>query len=35
LITEDLSHGFTWQGLTVVNPFIGLQHPLLGQALTE
>jgi predicted nucleic acid-binding protein len=34
LITEDLSDGFTWQGLTVVNPFINLRHPLLTQALT-
>jgi predicted nucleic acid-binding protein len=35
LITEDLSHGFTWQGLTVVNPFVTVQHPLLLRALAE
>lgn len=35
LITEDLSHGFTWQGLTIVNPFIEAQHPLMTQLLSR
>ena len=35
LITEDLTHGFTWQGLTVVNPFTDIQHPLLTQLLAK
>lgn len=29
LISEDLQHGFTWKGLTVVNPFLDELHPLL------
>jgi predicted nucleic acid-binding protein len=33
LLSEDLSHGFTWQGLTVVNPFLTVRHPLLIQLL--
>ena len=32
LLSEDLSEGFTWQGVTVVNPFAETSHPLL-QAL--
>jgi len=29
LLTEDLHDGFTWSGLTVVNPFASPRHPLL------
>ncbi len=32
LLSEDLQHGFTWSGVTVVNPFASPRHPLL-QAL--
>jgi predicted nucleic acid-binding protein len=34
LLSEDLQEGFTWAGVTVVNPFASAQHPLL-QALLE
>ena len=29
LLTEDLHHGFTWRGVTVVNPYHIPCHPLL------
>jgi predicted nucleic acid-binding protein len=29
LISEDLQHGFTWRGVTIVNPFTHPQHPFL------
>lgn len=34
LLSEDLQEGFTWAGVTVVNPFASPQHALL-QALME
>lgn len=33
LISEDLQNGFTWRGVTVANPFLGEQHPLLATLL--
>jgi predicted nucleic acid-binding protein len=33
LLTEDLQEGFTWNGVTVVNPFAPTWHPLLEVAL--
>jgi predicted nucleic acid-binding protein len=33
LLSEDMQHGFRWQGVTVVNPFLPEAHPLL-KALT-
>lgn len=33
LLSEDLQHGFTWSGVTVVNPFAEDPHPLLGALL--
>lgn len=33
LLSEDLQHGFTWSGVTVVNPFAEEPHPLLGALL--
>jgi predicted nucleic acid-binding protein len=35
LLSEDLQHGFTWRGVTVVNPFSAPQHPLLLSLLTQ
>ena len=32
LLSEDLHHGFTWRGVTVVNPFLASAHPLLEDA---
>lgn len=32
LLSEDLQHGFTWRGVTVVNPFESPTHPLLNAA---
>ena len=33
LLTEDLQEGFTWGGVTVVNPFAAVVHPLLAKTL--
>lgn len=33
LLTEDLQEGFTWGGVTVVNPFAAIVHPLLAKML--
>jgi predicted nucleic acid-binding protein len=30
LLSEDLQDGFTWNGLTVTNPFSRSRHPLLA-----
>jgi len=31
LLSEDLPEGFTWGGVTVVNPFAKVRHPLLAR----
>jgi predicted nucleic acid-binding protein len=33
LLSEDLHEGFTWGGVTVVNPFAKVRHPLLARAV--
>lgn len=33
LLSEDLQDGFTWHGVTVVNPFATTWHPLLAALL--
>ena len=33
LLSEDYQSGFTWHGVTVIDPFASRQHPLLRQAL--
>jgi predicted nucleic acid-binding protein len=33
LLSEDMQDGFTWGGITVVNPFASLRHPLLDSLL--
>jgi predicted nucleic acid-binding protein len=33
LLSEDFQHGFTWRGVTVVNPYLETRHPLLVAAL--
>ena len=33
LLSEDLQDGFTWGGITVVNPFASPRHPLLDLLL--
>ncbi len=33
LLTEDMQHGFTWRGVTVVNPYCIPRHPLLSSIL--
>jgi len=30
LMSEDLQHGFTWGGVTIVNPLLDPAHPLLA-----
>lgn len=35
LLSEDMHHGFTWWGTTVVNPFLAAPHPLLTPFLTR
>lgn len=32
LLSEDLHDGFTWRGVTVLNPFASPEHPLLASA---
>lgn len=34
LLSEDFQHGFTWRGITVVNPYTDEVHPLI-KALIE
>lgn len=33
LLSEDLQHGFTWRGVTVINPYRLPTHPLLSPLL--
>jgi predicted nucleic acid-binding protein len=33
LLSEDLQHGFTWGGVTIVNPFVSPRHELLDDLL--
>jgi len=33
LLSEDMQDGFIWSGVTVVNPFAAVQHPLLDPLL--
>jgi predicted nucleic acid-binding protein len=33
LLSEDLQDGFTWGGVTVVNPFAAPRHPLMSSLL--
>ena len=33
LLSEDMQHGFTWRGVTVVNPYRVPSHPLLSPLL--
>jgi predicted nucleic acid-binding protein len=33
LLSEDMQEGFTWGGVTVVNPFAAKRHDLLAEAL--
>lgn len=33
LLSEDLQSGFTWNGVTVANPFSAAKHPLLAPLL--
>jgi predicted nucleic acid-binding protein len=33
LLSEDPHSGFTWRGITIVNPFATIRHPLLDELL--
>jgi len=33
LLSDDFQHGFTWRGVTVINPFQTPQHALLAAVL--
>ncbi|MFZ0309403.1 MAG: PIN domain-containing protein [Candidatus Sulfotelmatobacter sp.] len=33
LLSEDLQPGFTWNGVTVANPFSAAKHPLLEELI--
>ena len=35
LLSEDLQDGFTWNGVTVSNPFADSPHPLLRALLSN
>jgi predicted nucleic acid-binding protein len=33
LLSEDFQHGFTWRGVSVINPFLTPRHALLAAVL--
>jgi predicted nucleic acid-binding protein len=35
LLSEDLQDGFTWNGVTVVNPYASTPNPVLAQLLAD
>jgi predicted nucleic acid-binding protein len=35
LLSEDMQHGFTWHGTTVINPFTATPHKLLTALLPQ
>lgn len=35
VLSEDLQHGFTWRGVTIVNPFLPEESPLLKAILSQ
>jgi predicted nucleic acid-binding protein len=35
LLSEDMQDGFSWRGVTIVNPFAPQRHPLLDALLDE
>ena len=35
LLSEDFQHGFTWRGVTVLNPFVSPRHSLLAAAIEQ
>lgn len=35
LLSEDMQDGFTWGGVTVVDPFAAQQHPFLASLLSD
>ena len=35
LLSEDFQNGFTWNGVTVTNPFAASRHPLLEALIAE
>jgi predicted nucleic acid-binding protein len=35
LLSEDLQEGFTWNGVTVTNPFSSPRHPILEALLAD
>ena len=35
LLSEDFQNGFTWRGVTIVNPFLALRSPLLSNILAD
>ena len=35
VLSEDLQHGFTWRGVTIVNPFLPDEAPLLAAILSR
>jgi predicted nucleic acid-binding protein len=35
LLSEDMQSGFTWNGVTIANPFSETPHPLLGAMLAD
>lgn len=35
LLSEDMQNGFSWNGITIVNPFQAPRHPLLDAFLSQ
>jgi predicted nucleic acid-binding protein len=35
LLSEDMQDGFVWRGMTIINPFAIVPHPMLASLLDE
>ena len=35
LLSEDMQHGFTWRGVTIINPFLSEPSPLLQKLIKK
>jgi len=35
VLSEDLQNAFTWRGVTIVNPFLPDESPLLAAVLSQ
>jgi predicted nucleic acid-binding protein len=35
LLSEDMQHGFTWHGISIINPYLEPEHHLLQSSITS